>query len=48
MNRTGLLLLVCSSLWAQTGTVLLGVAVLLAEQLDLLKGKASDDHHQTG
>jgi len=39
MNRTGLLLLVCSSLWAQTGKVQLGVDVLLAEQLDLLKGK---------
>ena len=39
MNRTGLFLLVCSALWAQTGKILLGVDVLLSEQLDLLQGK---------
>ncbi|NLP12798.1 DUF1343 domain-containing protein [bacterium] len=39
MKRTGLCLLVCSALVAQTGKIQLGVDVLLSEQSDLLQGK---------
>jgi len=39
MTRAGLLLLICSTLWSQTGKIQLGVDVLLSEQLDLLQGK---------